>query len=137
MASIGEARATQIQQDAHEAGLTDQQLIELADSVDGGMGMVTRLLHLEQLNRKQADRLESQIAATARKREQAARQAAAGTSEPLATDRQVDYILTLLAKRRRTGNNAGFMTGPTSREDIQRMTRQKASAYIDSLTETY
>lgn len=131
MASIGETRAAQIHIAAQEAGLSDDELVALMQRT--ARGIHDRLSDLELLNRKDADRLESEIGAAARK----AQKAAAGASEPLATGRQVDYILSLLARRSRTGNAAGFMTGPTIRDEIQRMTRQQASTYIDSLTENY
>lgn len=61
-------------------------------------------------------------------------QARRAMAEPdVATDRQVDYILRLLA----TTEGAGFMNGPTTRDSIAKMTRRAASAYITSLKETY
>lgn len=54
-----------------------------------------------------------------------------------ATGRQVDYIMSLLVKRARSGDRGGFMLGPTTREGVAQMTRTDASAYIDSLRETY
>ena len=54
-----------------------------------------------------------------------------------ATASQVSYILDLIAKRTRGGEVAGFMTGPTTRAEIERMSRTEASAYIDSLRESY
>lgn len=58
-------------------------------------------------------------------------------TQGLATDRQISYILDLLARRRRNGDGGGFMIGPTDRAGIAAMTRQDASAYINSLTEDY
>ncbi|MFI8201112.1 hypothetical protein ACIF6K_32070 [Streptomyces sp. NPDC085942] len=55
----------------------------------------------------------------------------------LATDRQVEYILSLLAARRRSGEGGGFMFGPTDRAGIAQLTREDASSYIDSLKGTY
>lgn len=55
----------------------------------------------------------------------------------LATDRQVDFILSLLSERRRTGEGGGFQTGPTDRAGIEKLTRGQASTYIDSLKGTY
>lgn len=67
----------------------------------------------------------------------AAVEAAPATSEPLATEKQVGFILTLLARRVRAGEGGGFMTGPTSRDAIAAMTRREASAYITSLKGDY
>lgn len=63
--------------------------------------------------------------------------AAARRASGLATPAQVDYILDLLAQRRRTGDDSGFMTGPTDRAGIEQLTYNTASAYIDSLRGTY
>lgn len=56
---------------------------------------------------------------------------------PLATPRQVDYILSLLDARRYDGNGGGFFTGPTNRPGIEELSRGEASMYIDSLKENY
>lgn len=56
---------------------------------------------------------------------------------PLATSRQVDYILDLLAQRRRTGDGGGFFQGPTDRAGIEELTKAEASSYITSLKEEY
>lgn len=55
----------------------------------------------------------------------------------LATPRQVDYILQLLAQRRRTGDGGGFFQGPTDRAGIEELTKAEASTYITSLKEEY
>ena len=55
----------------------------------------------------------------------------------LATPRQVDYILQLLAKRERTGEGGGFFYGPTDRAGIEEMSKADASAYITSLKGDY
>ncbi|MEU3978365.1 hypothetical protein [Streptomyces bacillaris] len=55
----------------------------------------------------------------------------------LATPRQVEYILGLLAERGRSGEGGGFMTGPTDRAGIEKLTSDAASRYIDSLKGTY
>lgn len=54
-----------------------------------------------------------------------------------ATSRQVDYIMNLLARRARSGEGGGFMTGPTSRAEVRKMSQGDASAYITSLTGDY
>ncbi|MET8661665.1 hypothetical protein [Streptomyces griseus] len=55
----------------------------------------------------------------------------------LATDRQVELILSLLSERRRTGDGGGFQTGPVDRPGIEKLTREQASTYIDSLKGAY
>jgi len=54
-----------------------------------------------------------------------------------ARDRQVDYIMNLLARRRRNGDGGGFFNGPTDRAGVAKLSQADASAYIDSLTENY
>lgn len=55
----------------------------------------------------------------------------------LATDAQVKYILDLLRQRSLRGDGGGFMTGPTTKDGIERLTRAQASTYITSLREEY
>src|SRR5690554_6131464 len=60
-------------------------------------------------NRAAEDKAERIIAdARARKTQPAP----AATGEQLATARQVDFIMDLLARRRRSGEEGGFMSGP-------------------------
>ncbi|WP_341741291.1 hypothetical protein [Trueperella pyogenes] len=55
--------------------------------------------------------------------------------EDYATPRQVEFILDLIAKGRH--EEGGFFIGPTSREEIKKMTRANASLYITSLLGDY
>lgn len=55
---------------------------------------------------------------------------------PLATDRQVDYIMTLLAQHGGQ-NTTWFSAGPTTLEEVSRMTRRDASTYISALKGDY
>lgn len=57
--------------------------------------------------------------------------------EPAATPRQVQFILDLLDRRRREGIAGGFMSGPTDRDGVTRLSRREASLYITSLREDY
>lgn len=59
------------------------------------------------------------------------------TRGELATPRQVDYILQLLAYRERTGEGGGFMYGPTDRAGVEEMSKADASMYITSLKGDY
>lgn len=79
-------------------------------------------------NEQAAAKIEREMAATAEQIRQ---------EMDLATDKQVGYIMTLLAKRARTGDGGGFMSGPTTIEGVRAMKRADASLYIDSLTERY
>jgi len=54
-----------------------------------------------------------------------------------ATPRQVTHILDLLARRQASGEGGGFYSGPTSREEVAKMTRENASLYIRSLGGDY
>jgi hypothetical protein len=57
--------------------------------------------------------------------------------ENLATPRQVNYILDLLAQRNRDGDTSGFYNGPTDEAGVARLTRSEASTYINSLKGNY
>jgi hypothetical protein len=54
-----------------------------------------------------------------------------------ATPRQVGYIVALLRQRARSGDGGGFMVGPTETDEIRKMSKSDASAYINSLTDNY
>jgi hypothetical protein len=56
---------------------------------------------------------------------------------PLATARQVDFILQLLERREYTGEGGGFFYGPTDRAGIEEMSKRDASTYITSLKGDY
>lgn len=62
---------------------------------------------------------------------------AATTAEPLATDKQVDYASSLIAKRIRSGAEGGFVSfqggGYPSVEQLKAMTRRDISRLIDDL----
>ncbi|MFC1418607.1 hypothetical protein [Streptacidiphilus cavernicola] len=59
------------------------------------------------------------------------------TRGELATPRQVDYILRLLAARERSGEGGGFFYGPKDRAGIEEMSKADASSYITSLKGDY
>lgn len=59
------------------------------------------------------------------------------TKGELATKRQVDYILQLLAARERSGEGGGFFSGPTNRAGIEELSKGEASMYIRSLKGDY
>lgn len=85
-------------------------------------------------------------AEAATKAAQAATQAVDPASqEPTATGNQIEYIVSLLARRARSGEGGGFMStrglyrkdGTIDRTAIAAMTRRNASALIDSLRGNY
>src|SRR5205085_1046104 len=53
------------------------------------------------------------------------------------SDAQVALIHKLLIKKIRSGTNDGFMTGPTTHSGILSLSREQASAYINSLRGDY
>ena len=59
----------------------------------------------------------------------------APTAVDLATPRQVEYIMALIARGAR--EEGGFYNGPTTREKVAMMDRKSASLYIDSLKGNY
>lgn len=75
--------------------------------------------------------------ATVREAREAQLEEARRQKGPLATERQVDYILTLLAHRERTGEGGGFFYGPTDRAGLELLSRSDASSYITSLKGDY
>ena len=79
---------------------------------------------------------------TARKAEQAKKDSAdaehaalIAEKGPLATPRQVDFIMSLISQGRH--HEGGFYNGPTTIEGIRKMSKSSASAYITSLTGNY
>lgn len=69
-------------------------------------------------------------------RKKAAERKATGTpAGQLATPRQVEFIMDLI--HRGAHEEGGFMTGPTTRDEVAKMSRQAASGYITSLQGRY
>lgn len=64
--------------------------------------------------------------------ERKAAEEAAKARGPLATERQVDYIMSLLAQHDGQ-NTTWFTSGPTDPAEIAKMTRRDASTYISAL----
>lgn len=113
------------------AGITPEQIVAALGSDAQGMG---RHRPFNGRSRRWVDARLDGIAARA---DAVADAQEAARQQNLATPRQVDYILSLLAGRRRDGDTSGFMTGPTDRAGIEQMTRSEASTYIDSLKGAY
>lgn len=90
---------------------------------------------IEFCERKQrgADEYRAKLAQERAAEEKAeAERAAAKARGPLATERQVDYILSLLAET--DGQNVTwFSAGPTDPAEVAKMTRKDASTYITAL----
>lgn len=90
------------------------------------------------LCKNQQDYLDKQRAELATKREAGVKttnEEAAEKEEargPLATDRQVDYIMSLLSQHGGR-NTTWFSAGPTTLKEVANMTRRDASTYISAL----
>ncbi|MEO3976286.1 hypothetical protein [Streptomyces sp. CAU 1734] len=131
--AIAPSEAARIHRLAQDAGIDDDTLADWTEEEGGyrfaitsGTGAIKSL---------QAHRLTVRIKEHSARKEAAAVGVPPGT--PMATPAQIEHILRNLARRQRTGDAGGFMTGPTDRDGIARMTRREASKYITSLTEDY
>ncbi|MFF0166771.1 helix-turn-helix domain-containing protein [Streptomyces prasinus] len=91
----------------------------------------------ERIQKKaEQDAIEAAEAAVREARE-AQLEEARRTKGPLATPKQVEFILTLLARRECSGEGGGFFYGPTDRAGIEEMSKADASTYITSLKGDY
>lgn len=92
------------------------------------------------LNKQRAELAAKQAGEATTKREAEAKDeeehAAVEARGPLATDRQVDYIMTLLAQHGGQ-NTTWFSAGPTTLQEVANMTRRDASTYISALKGDY
>lgn len=119
---------------SREYGITTDEIVALTE----GMGLVA---YVEDgvayaYTRKDADKVE-QIIRRAAAEKAAADRVAAGQPAELATERQVDFIMSLVARRAAYGEADGFMSGPTTREEIAKLSKSQASAYITSMKGQY
>ncbi|WP_030888201.1 hypothetical protein [Streptomyces sp. NRRL S-1868] len=114
-----------------QAGITPKEIVAALGRDAEGMG---RYRKLNGRSRRWIDTMLTEVKLAA---DNAAAHERARATQDLATERQVSYILDLLAKRRRSGEGGGFLTGPTTRAGIAKMSRSEASAYIDSLKGDY
>lgn len=88
----------------------------------GELRTIEHLVTVEASKRKAAAEAEAQAAPVA-----------APSEQTPATARQVEYILSLLARH----GGGGFYQGPRDRGGIAQLTKAQASLYIDSLTDNY
>lgn len=95
------------------------------------------LRHAEGADARIAKQAEADAIAAAEAAVREARQAQLAEAGELATPRQVEYILRLLAARERSGEGGGFFVGPKTRGDIALLSKGAASTYITSLTGNY
>ena len=133
--------------------MAQHDLTDLVTRIDAIGGNLDQLLALDNVedqrrygvgvvawNRKAeyaAYELVEKMEAAARPAPAPAPAAAAG---PLATDRQVDYVLSLIARRVRSGEGGGWMShtgGYPTRDQLATMTRRDISRYIDQLRDSY
>lgn len=142
--AISPRDAERIHKLAQDAGIPDETVEEWTEEAGGYCFAITR--HTGTLKAGQADAVRARIAQHIRDREHAVlaeAASAAGTTPPpapgtpMATPKQIDYILSLLSRRQHNGDGGGFMTGPTDRQGIANLTQAEASTYITSLKEDY
>lgn len=119
---------------SREYGITTDEIVALTE----GMGLVA---YVEDgvayaYTRKDADKVE-QIIRRAAAEKAAADRVAAGQPAELATERQVNFIMSLIARRDAYGEADGFMSGPTTREAVAQLDKAQASAYITSMKGGY
>lgn len=88
---------------------------------------------VRQYQRRQAEKARAAREGAAARAEAERRAQVSGS----ATDRQVDYIMSLLVRRRRDGEGGGFFNGPTDLAGVKKLSQADASAYIDSLRGDY
>lgn len=86
----------------------------------------------EKLDARRAERKAEREAQAAAEAERKALEAEKG---PLATPRQVNFIMQLIHEGRH--REGGFYNGPTEREGVERMSKASASTYITSLLGKY
>ena len=110
-----------------ESGIVTSRDVE---SVEKAIKLCDR--RQDYIEKKYAERAaELKAAREAAAKEKAERKAAEARG-PLATSRQVDYIMALLAQH--DGQNVTwFSQGPTTLAEVKRMTRRDASTYISAL----
>lgn len=103
----------------------------------GPFETVERAIEICEKKQRSTDEYRAKLAQERAAEEKAAAERAAAEAEakargPLATERQVDYILSLLAQH--DGQNTTWYTaGPTTSAEIAKMTRKEASTYISAL----
>ncbi|MFD4830109.1 hypothetical protein ACFWPV_09680 [Streptomyces uncialis] len=131
--AISPTEAAGIHKLAQAAGIDDDTLAAWTEEEGGYRFAITS--HTGAIKARAATRLRERINGFGGKDAPTPKAAPEGTL--MATDRQVTYILDLLAERERTGDVGGFMTGPTNQHGIEQMTRREASLYITLLTGAY
>ncbi|ROO82554.1 hypothetical protein EDD29_0034 [Actinocorallia herbida] len=94
--------------------------------------------HVAGIDRRVAAQADADAKAAEQEAEADRRRALEAEKGPLATPRQVDFIMELLADRQRTGDGGGFyFGGPTTRKGVAEMSKREASMYITSLKGDY
>ena len=116
-----------------EYGVTTDEIVALTE----GMKLVAYVDGVAYAyTRKDADRVE-QVIRLAALEKAAARRVAAGQPAELATERQVDFIMQLLGWLGFSGEADGFVSGPTTREEVAKLYKAQARAYITSVKGGY
>lgn len=138
MAAIGNAAARDIIDAGAAKGYTEQQIRQLARKIDSR--------DLEDMSKNRAgsvwDAVDKLPTAASAESVSAASPLRDVAGQPMATGRQIDYILELLERRAHAAATrpswvrrpSPQIDGPTDRDAIARLTRKEASAYIDALS---
>lgn len=98
---------------------------------------VERAIEICEKKQRSTDKYRAKLAEERAAEEKAAAERAAAEAEakargPLVTDRQVSYIMSLLAQHDGQ-NTTWYSAGPTDPAEIAKMTRRDASTYISAL----
>lgn len=109
---------------------TGREKFRNVDSIEKAIRLCNKeQAELEKLRAELAAKREAEAKEEAKEE---AEQKAAEARGPLATERQVDYIMSLLSQH--GGQNATwFSAGPTTLKEVSLMTRRDASTYISAL----
>lgn len=126
MSAIGDTAATTLIARAAAVGITAEQIATKLRLPSAALWAIANM------SGRDWSRIDDMIAA---KETHAEESAPAPAAAALATGKQVDFIMSLIAKGRAT--EGGFFVGPTTRDEVAKMTRTAASRYISSLKGDY
>ena len=124
---------------ATEHNLTREEMLEVAGGQYSSRNTAGLVFDIDAgvlyaKSRRDADAIQ-RLAAEYAARRDAAQAPATETSEPMATPRQVAYIMTLIG--RGAHEEGGFYKGPTTEAGVRALPKAHASLYITSLTGKY
>ena len=144
--AITSREAQQIRSEAHAAGIDDATLEDWTSEAGAASRYALTSANATPPKAAAAAQIRARIQRHVQERETAVLAAAAEAAgvtpppapgTPMATERQIGFILTLLEGRRISGEGGGFFQGPRDRNGIAALTRDEASRYITSLKGEY